>query len=189
MSLVDRARNILLTPSTAWAAIDAETTSIKDLYLNYAMILAAIPAVASIIGFGLIGVPFVGRWPFGIVIESAVVNYILSLAMVFLLALIVDNLAPTFGGQKNQLQALKVAIYSSTAFWVAGVFVIIPALAILSLLGLYGLYLLYLGLPVLMKAPKDKAAGYTAITAICAIVLIVILRVLAGSMIAVPHYT
>jgi len=193
MQLVDRAKNILLTPGTAWAAIDAETTSVKDLYVGYAMVLAAIGPIACIIAFGLIGlhVPFTGvtyRWPLDTALERAVVQYILSLGGAFVLALIIDNLAPTFGGQKNQLQALKVSIYSSTASWLAGIFVIIPALSILGLLGLYSLYLLYAGLPVLMKSPKDKAMGYTVVTIICAIVLYVVLAFIAGAIISVPRY-
>ncbi len=193
MRLVDRAKNILLTPSTEWAAIDAETTSIKDLYVGYAVILAAIPPIAGIIGFGLIGlhIPFstvTWRWPLDTAIEHAIVQYVLSLGSVFVLALIIDNLAPTFGGQKNQLQALKVAIYASTASWVAGIFVIIPALTVLSLLGLYTLYLLYAGLPVLMKSPKDKAMGYTVVTIICAIVLFVVVGAIANAVISAPRY-
>lgn len=193
MRLVDRAKKILLTPNTEWVAIDAETTSIKDLYVGYAVVLAAVRPIASIIGFGLIGVhvPFTGvtyRWPLDTALEYAVFAYVLSLAGVFILALIVDALAPTFGGQKNQLQALKVSIYATTASWLAGVFVIIPALAILSLAGLYSLYLLYVGLPVLMKAPKDKAMAYTVVTILCAIVLYILLGIVAGTVISVPRY-
>ena len=193
MGLVDRAKNILLTPATEWAAIDAETTSIKDLYMGYAVVLAAIRPIASIIGFGLIGarIPFGGgtyRWPLDTALEYAVVAYALSLGGVFVFALIIDALAPTFGGQKNQLQALKVAIYASTASWVAGVFIVIPALAILGLAGLYSLYLLYAGLPVLMKSPKDKAMGYTVVSIICAIVLYFVLAILAGTVVSVPRY-
>jgi hypothetical protein len=193
MTLIDRAKKILLSPGTEWAVIDTEATTVRDLYLGYAMILAAIGPIASIIGFGLIGlhVPFSGvvyRWPLDTALERAVVQYILSLGGAYVLALIIDNLAPTFGGQKNQMQALKVSIYSSTASWVAGIFVIIPALAILGLLGLYSLYLLYAGLPVLMKSPKDKAMGYTVVTIICAIVLYVVLAFVAGAIISVPRY-
>jgi hypothetical protein len=194
MGLVDRAKNILLTPKTEWAAIDAETTSIKDLYLGYAVILAAIRPVASIIGFGVFGlhVPFTGvvyRWPLDTAIEYAIVFYALSLGGVYLFALIIDALAPTFGGQKNLRQALKVSIYAWTASWVAGIFAIIPALNILGLLlGLYSLYLLYAGLPVLMKSPQDKAMGYTVVTIICAIVLYVVLGLIAGAVISVPRY-
>ena len=193
MRLVDRAKNILLTPGKEWAVIDAEPTSIKDLYVGYAMVLAAIGPVANIIGFGLIGahVPFSGityRWPLDTALEYAVVAYALSLGNVFILALIIDALAPTFGGQKYQLQALKVSIYAATASWIAGIFTIIPALAILGLVGLYSLYLLYAGVPVLMKSPQDKAMGYTVVTIICAIVLYFVLAIVAGTIISVPRY-
>ena len=46
--IVDRARNILTTPKTEWPAIGAEGTtaaSIPDLYRNYIVVVAAIPAV------------------------------------------------------------------------------------------------------------------------------------------------
>ena len=193
MQLVDRAKNILLMPAKEWAVIDAETTTIKDLYVGYAVVLAAIGPIASIIGFGVFGlhVPFTGvvyRWPLDTAIEHAILSYLLSLGGVYVLALIIDSLAPTFGGQKNQMQALKVAVYSSTASWVAGIFMIIPALGILGLLGLYSLYLLYAGLPVLMKAPADKAMGYTVVTIICAIVLYFILALVTGAIISVPRY-
>lgn len=193
MGLVDRAKNILLTPATEWAAIDAETTSIKDLYLSYVAILAAIPPVASAIGYSVFGMRFgfgagTWRWPISTGIEVAVMQYALSLAGVFLVALIVDALAPTFGGQKNQMQALKVVAYANTAPWVAGIFALVPGLRILGILGLYGLYLLYLGLPVLMKAPKDKAVAYTVVTVVCAIVVYFVIGAVVAAFVAVPHY-
>src|ERR1019366_2975341 len=95
-------------------------------------------------------------------LSMALMSYVFALAAVFLVALLIDALAPTFGGEKNPLQALKLATFSYTPAWVAGVLHNIPALGVLVLLaGLYSLYVLYLGLPVLMKAPKEKAVGYT----------------------------
>jgi hypothetical protein len=94
--------------------------------------------------------------------------------------MIIDALAPSFGGTKNQTRAFKVAIYSATASWVAGVFMLIPALAPLGIIGLYSLYLLYVGLPILMKAPEDRALGYTVVTIICAIILFIIIGAITG---------
>jgi hypothetical protein len=185
MALMDRAKNIVLQPKQEWPVIDAEQTSVGALYTGYIIPLAAIGPIARLIGFSVIGFhyPFVGgtyRTPFAWGVKSAVIGYVLALIGTFVLALIIDALAPTFGGQKNQIQALKVAAYSSTAAWLAGIFVIIPALAILGLLGLYSLYLLYLGLPVLMKAPQDKAMGYTVVVIIVAIVLYLIIGVIVA---------
>lgn len=176
MALMERAKNILLQPKQEWPVIDAEQTSIGALYTGYIIPLAAIGPIAQLIGFSVFGmhIPFTSvtyRVPISYGIKSAVIGYVLALAGPFVLALIVDALAPTFGGQKNQVQALKAAAYSSTAAWVAGIFAIIPALSILGILGLYSLFLLYLGLPVVMKAPQDKAVGYTVVVIVCAIVL------------------
>jgi hypothetical protein len=99
---------------------------------------------------------------------------------------VIDKLAPTFNGVSNQIQAFKVAAYSLTAAWIAGIFSLIPALSILSILGVYSLYLLYLGLPVLMKSPPEKALGYTVVVILCAIVLSILIGVVAGAFVRVP---
>jgi hypothetical protein len=153
------------------------------------MILAAIPAVAGFIGLSLIGAGFMGisyRVSVGAGIAHMVVSYLLSLGAVYLLALIIDALAPTFAGEKNFIQALKVSAFSMTASWLAGIFYILPALAILGLLGLYSVFLLYTGLPVLMKSPEDKAVPYVVVVIIAGIVLFMIVGALAGLAIPSP---
>ena len=176
--LISRVKNILLSPNAEWARIDLEPATIKGLYLGYACILAAIGPLASLIGGQLFGASTL----FGAIhpslvaaVSGAIVSYLLSLAGVFVLALVIEALAPTFGGTKDRVQAMKVAVYSSTASWVAGIFGLIPALAILSLVGLYSLYLLYLGLPKLMKTPQDKALAYTALVVVAYIVIFVVI--------------
>jgi hypothetical protein len=190
MNLVDRVKRILLSPKTEWEVIDAEQTTASELYTRYIMPLAAIGPIAQIIGFSVFGitVPFVGtyRVPIGSAITQAVVAYVLTLAGTYLLALIIDALAPTFNGQRSQIQALKLAAYSLTASWIAGIFALVPALGILAVLGLYSLYLLYLGLPVLMKSPGEKAVGYTAVVILAAIVLWIIIGAVAGMFMSVP---
>jgi hypothetical protein len=184
--LLERAKNILLKPNAEWPVIAAETTSTGKLYTGYIVPLAAIGPIASIIGMSLVGisVPFLGtmRTPILSSVSYAVVAFVLALIGVFVLALIIDALAPTFSGEKNQAQALKVAAYSYTPAWLAGILGLIPMLSLLgALAALYGLYLLYLGLPVLMKAPKEKAIGYTAVVVLCAIVLGVVFGVISGT--------
>jgi hypothetical protein len=184
MALVDRVKNILLKPRAEWGVIDAEPTAPVELYKGYIIPLAAIGPVASAIGALAFGYRMFGttyRPPVVTVFVSALVTYLLTLGGVYVLALIIDALAPNFGGTQNQVQALKVAAYSSTASWVAGIFGLIPVLSLLGILGLYSLYLLYLGLPVLMKAPAEKAMGYTAVVIIAAIVLFLVIGLVAGS--------
>ena len=177
MDLVSRVKGILLNPKNEWATIDTEPATVGGLYSGYIIPLAAIPAIAGFIGTSIIGYNFMGvsgKTPMGTGLTHAVVGFVMSLISVYVMALIIDALAPNFGGQKSQIQALKVAAYSSTASWIAGIAMILPTLGILAIVGLYSLYLLYVGLPVLMKAPAEKAMGYTVVVIIASIVLYVV---------------
>lgn len=174
--LIARVKAILMTPKSEWPLIAAESETVAGLYKNYILILAAIPPIASFIKGSLIGYGAFGfhyRVPFGAGLSSMIVGYALSLALVYVVAMIVDALAPNFGGQKNQVQALKAVAYSYTASWVASIALIIPGIGWLIALagGVYAIYLLYLGLPPTMQAPTEKAGGYTAVTIVIAIVL------------------
>ena len=185
MNLVERVKRILLSPQTEWEVIDAEPTTPAELYTRYIIPLAAIGPVSQLIGYSVFG--FMGyRVPIGTAIMYALATFILTLIGTFVLALVIDALAPTFGGKRSQIQALKVSAYSSTAAWVAGIFALFPALSVLSIVGLYSLYLLYLGLPTLMKAPKEKAMGYTVVVIVAAIVIFVVIGTIAGRFMMVP---
>jgi hypothetical protein len=180
--LIERAKGICLSPKAEWEKIAAETADVKSLYLNYAMILAAIPAICGFIGMTLIGVsvPIVGniRTPIGAGLAQLIIGYVLSLGVLFVVSLIINALAPTFDGQKNPVQALKVIVYASTPVWLAGVFSLVPLLGVLTIIaGLYSLYLLYIGLTPLMKNPQEKSIGYTALIVVCYIVLAIIVGV------------
>ncbi len=179
-SLVERIKGILLRPSAEWMVIAAEPATVQGLFTRYAMILAAIGPAASIVGAAL----FMG-WAMPFTILAALVGYVLSLIGVFVISLIIDALAPSFGGMKDRVQAAKTAVYAWTAVWVAAVFNVIPMLGWLGgLLGLYSLYLLYLGLPRVMRAPEEKALGYTAVVVIAAIVVWAIIWLVIGSILA-----
>jgi len=189
MKLVDRAKNILVTPKTEWEAIAADTTPTKDLIVGYVLPLAAVAAVAAFLGQVFIGVsaPFVGTVRIGIVagLVGLVFSLVMAVVMVFVVGFIADALAPSFGGTKNMDQAVKVAAYSYTPVWIVGILAIIPALGILGLLAaLYAIYLMYLGLPRLMKAPQEKAVGYTAVVVIAAIVVGMVVAVVGGMLTA-----
>jgi Yip1 domain len=171
MTLVDRVKNILLTPKTEWPKIAGETETTQSIFVNYVAILAAIGPIAmaiSIMAFGgLIG------------IGAAIVSYIIAFVSIIVLTWIADALAPTFGGTKNFVQALKLVAYSYTAVWVAGIFHLLPILGriIMVIAGIYSLYTFYLGAPTLGKCTADKAVGYTVVVVICVIVLWVLLGV------------
>jgi len=187
--IIERLKNILLTPKVEWPVIAAEPATTASLYKNYLLWLAAIPAVLGFIDATVFGysVPFMGSFRIGIgaALQGAVVSYVMTLVGVFVFSLIVNALAPTFGGTKDSVQALKAVAYASTASLViGGVAAIVPWLGGLLALGalIYGIYLLYLGLPPTMKCPPEKAAGYTAVAMIVALVIGAIFWGLAGRM-------
>lgn len=174
--LVARVKAILTAPQTEWPVIADEPTSSRTIYAGYVAPLAAIGPVALFIAQVLIGTPFpiIGlvRVGIGPGIVGALLTFALSVVSVWVLAHLIDSLAPQFGGQRDSLRALKLSAYSYTPVWLAGVLHIVPALGFLALpAGLYGLYLLYLGLPVLMRCSQQQAVTYMGLVVGCAVVL------------------
>jgi hypothetical protein len=179
-SLVERAKNILMTPKTEWPVIDAEPSTIGGIYRNYVIILAAIGPIAGAIGLLLMGSGFI-HFSMNFIIGQAVLSYLLGLLGVYVLALVIEALAPSFGGRKDRLSAFKLAAYSMTAVWIAGIFAIIPLLGILALIGLiYTFYLLWIGLPVLMKSPADKSTVYAIVAIVSCILIYFVIAAIAS---------
>jgi Yip1 domain len=193
MDIVPRVQAILLKPKEEWVKIKAEPSTVTELFTSYAMILAAIPAIGQFLGNILVGrrLPMVGvfRWPLGRALGNAVVSYVFALVAVYIFALIINELAPNFGSTKNLTGALKLAVYSMTPAWVAGVLYIIPGLWVLGILaGLYGLYILYLGFDTpLMETPKNKVVGYLVVSIVVVVVLYVVFYWILGGIFAVRY--
>jgi hypothetical protein len=186
MNIVERVKNILLSPATEWDKVAAETTVPKDVVINYVIPLAALAAIAHFISSVVIGttMPFVGTYRTPIIWGTAlaVYQFVMAIVTVFVIAFITDALAPTFGGTKDMNQAVKLTAYTFTAGWIGAVFSIIPFLGVvISLLfGLYGLYILYLGLPKLMKNPGDKTIVYEIVIILVAIVVMFVISMVGG---------
>jgi hypothetical protein len=188
---VNRVKGILLQPGSTWKAIDGEFTKPSALYRGWVLPLALIGPVCWALGTLIFGLNFgvVGsyRLPLQNIATIMVVDYVLSIVGVFALTMIISLLAPTFGGQKNDVQALKVAAYGSTPWFVAGVFHLIPQLALVRVLvSLYTVYLVFSGVPIVMKPAKDQAMGYAIVAVLGAVVVALI--VLAVHTAFVPDY-
>jgi hypothetical protein len=193
-SLVERVRGILVEPRTEWPVIAEEQATVTSIYVGYVIPLAAIPAVCNAIGsLGIgAGLPVVGAVRFSPMwaVRSAVWLYAEILIALYLVALVIASLAPIFGGQRNLVQALKVAAYSATAVCIVGVFAVIPGLWIAKLVGAIGLvfslYLLYLGLPVVMGTPPSQARSYAATTVLAVVCMFSAIIVIATQFVT-PH--
>ena len=169
--LMARAQGIITKPAAEWDVIDGESATVSGLFTGYVCILAAIPLVAGILGALLMSVFFHGAIIIALVV--AIVAYALELVGVFVVGFIVDALAPSFDGQRSLVQGMKIAAYSFTAVWVAGILSFIPFLGALVVIAaiIYGLYTMYLGLPKLMKNPPEKTMGYFLVVLVISIVI------------------
>lgn len=186
-SLVDRAKGIILKPVEEWPKIAAETDSQSEILKNYVLPLAAIGPIASLIGsqiFGY-GALFVSYRP-SIVssLVTALLSFVLTIVGVFVLAAIADWLAPKFEGQSNKANAFKLVAYGGTAAWLAGIFSLVPMLAVFGLLGLYSIYLFYTGVGPMMAVPEAKRIAYTVVTFLAAAVLYWIVALAVGMVVA-----
>jgi hypothetical protein len=173
-ALADRVKKILIKPEAEWDKISAETPQLQDLFIRYVAILAAIFPVCHFVGGLAFGYSVAGqtvRPDIGFAIVHLVLFYVLSFVCVGLTGLIVEFLAPHFGGQTDRISAFKLVCYSMTAGWVAGVFGLVPALSILGVLGFYSIYLFYLGAPKLARIPADKAGTFTAVVFIASAIV------------------
>lgn len=179
MNLVDRARKIILTPKPEWQVIAGEAPNIGQIIAGYVIPLALIPFVGHVIGWGVIGG---GVTSFSIGIASGLVAFGVAIASVFLVAYVIDFLAPNFGSEKNLGRAVQLVAYSSTPGWVAGILHILPVIGwIATLASVYGLYLLYLGLPVTMKTPQDKVPVYLVISIVAVVVVYAAVSAIFGA--------
>jgi hypothetical protein len=175
MNLVERVKGILMTPRQEWAKIDAEPTSTGPLLTGYVLPLIAIGPIATAIGWSAFGMGGLFRMSMGYALSFAITMFILGVIGVFVCAWVINALAPTFGATQNMQQAIKVSAYFPTAAWVAGIFNLMPTLAFVGIIGgLYSLYLLYIGLPILMKAPPDKAISYTVVVVIVTVIIYIV---------------
>jgi hypothetical protein len=183
--MIERIKRLVLSPAAEWAAIDAEPMTAKGIFMTWVVPLAAIGPIAALIGSQLFGFSFLGvTYRPSIVgsVEAALIGYASALVGIFVLALVIDALAPSFGATKNSVSAMKVAAFSATAAFVVGIVQILPALFFLGLLGAYSLYLLWIGLPLLMKPPADKAVAYFAVTLVVCVVVMIVVSTLTSSL-------
>ncbi|MGN6820594.1 MAG: Yip1 family protein [Sphingomonas sp.] len=176
--MIGRVQRLILRPKDEWPAIDAEPMTVRGILMGWVAPLAAIGPIAHLIQVMVFPISFFGvAWRPSLIgaIVTALLTWALTVGMTYVWALIIDALAPSFGGTKNSVSALKVAAFSATAGWIAAILGILPALGVIgSLIGLYNIYLLWVGGPLLMKVPQDKAPGFVIVSIIVGIVAMIL---------------
>jgi hypothetical protein len=177
MDLVERAKNIIVSPKTEWPEIVREPGEPSYLFANYVAILALIPALCRFIGLSVLSgfMPIVGG------LFGAVISYLFTFVIIYVVAVVVDQLAPTFGGRRDFGAALKTTVYSYTPMWLAGIFLLVPGLRFLTILGLYGVYLLWVGLPITMRSSPQRNLLYVASIVVCVLLVGFVLSLILGA--------
>lgn len=183
-SLVARTKGIILRPTEEWPKIAAESKSPMEVLTSYALPLAALGPICTLIGsqiFGYGAFGFSYKPSITSAATMAVVSFIMSIVGIYLVSFIANFLAPKFDGKENFNSAFKLVAYSMTASMLAGVFGLVPALGILAIVGLYSFYLFYKGVGDTMGVPENKAVSYTVVTVVCAVVLQFVLGAIVAS--------
>ena len=195
MSIVERAKNIILKPTDEWNVIASEPATIGGLFTGYAMPLVLIPLVSTILFTGLLGISAADMMGFGggmpldlmAIAGMAILSLIVSLVSLFVMGTMVKLVSPSFNGTSDKVQAMKLMAYASTPSWVVALLSWIPFLgAVLGFAAIvYVVYLIYCGLNPVMGVPKEKIAGFTV-----AIVLIyVVLALIMSGIVAALLYS
>ncbi|HEY6924613.1 MAG TPA: Yip1 family protein [Steroidobacteraceae bacterium] len=183
--LFGRMKGMLFAPSAEWMLIATDVTPTARLYTSYIVPLALLDALVGFIHVtsGAAHVPFSG----GVI--TALLVFAFGLLGIFLVALIINAVAPFFGAVGNRRLAAAIAVYASTPIWLATVFVPFPTLwAPLQVLAVtYHTWLLYLGLRQLMKAPRDRVLGYATTVVLCTILLEIVFAIASTALGGATH--
>lgn len=184
MSIVERAKNIILKPTDEWNVIASEPATIGGLFTGYAMPLALIPLVSTILFTGLLGISAADMMGFGggmpldlmAIAGMAILSLIVSLVSLFVMGTMVKLVSPSFNGTSDKVQAMKLMAYASTPSWVVALLSWIPFLgAVLGFAAMvYVVYLIYCGLNPVMGVPKEKIAGFTVVIVLIYVVVALI---------------
>jgi len=177
-AIFTRAKNILIQPATEWEVVKGETSDKNTVLKDYALPLIILVAIASFLG-GLIFTRF--GLSIGYVVTRAVIAFIVAFLGIYISAIVINELASSFGSKKDINAAFKLVIYSFTPVFIAQIVAnLIPPLFFVSIFGLYMIYLLWMGLGSLMETPEDKKVGYVVVSALLIFVIYALLTFFLG---------
>jgi hypothetical protein len=182
-ALIARVQRLLLSPEHEWEVIAGEVADMQKIYMSYVGPLIVASSVAAAIAYMYLG------HGVGTTIQLLLTQVVLGLLGVYVIAFVVNALAPTFGATPDMGQAFKLAAYAPTAAWVGGICAIVPLIGGIVAIGgaLYTLYLYYVGLPRLMRPPEDKVVVY--LLAVLGVVIAIFIAIGAISASMLPSMT
>jgi Yip1 domain len=178
MNIIERVKNILITPKTEWEVINGETATTQSLLMSYVLPLAIVAAIGPLLS----GLLFAGVLGLKYFIISAIIAFVSSIIAFYVSVIIIDMLAPSFGSEKNMGKSAQLVAYSGTPSYIGGLLSFIPVIGMIVSLAawVYGIYLMYLGIGPLKKTPEDKKVVYMIVAFLIMIVLYFVVAAILG---------
>ncbi len=161
---------MIVSPTREWASVAADREPWLAVALRYVLPLAAVPAVAWMIGQVLFPADLVtwasasrARAP-GTIARAGAIAFCGSILWVTVLAGAFGALAPLFGARRDWGRSWKVAAYGTTPLWIAGVLLVKPVLVgVVPIAMLHCSYLYYAGLQIVAGVKQSAAAEYVGV--------------------------
>lgn len=185
MNIIERVKNILITPKTEWEVINGETATSQSLLMSYVLPLSLIGAAGTLLKGLLFSGSFgsFGSWGLKFFIIGAVIAFVSYLVSYFVTVIFLDLLAPSFASEKNPGKSAQLVAYSGTAGYVGALLSFVPFVGWLISIAawVYGIYLMYLGIGPLKKTPEDKKIVYMLVVYVIMIALYFIVAAILGA--------
>lgn len=160
--IILRIKNIISKPDSEWNSIANEKGDFKQVLNNYALPLILLVSVARFLGLSKFGI----NLSFYSILYAGV-DFLSLYFGIYLAALIIKEIAPSFQSHNDKTIAFKIIVYSSTPIFVASfISNLAPSLFFVNLFYIYTLYLLWTGIGPLMNTAERNKMSFIIIIVI-----------------------
>lgn len=170
-------KSLLSDPKSGWENVKNEFSSVKSIYLNLILPILALVAICNFIKLTIIGVsiPLVGivRVPVETGLNSALGLIIMQSVMMYVAAMILTKLAPSFQGATDELRALRLVAFTGAVGSISAILILVPFIGLLLnlIVGIYSIYIFFCGITPMTNVPKEKRIPYALVVILCNIII------------------
>ncbi|HEY3876506.1 MAG TPA: Yip1 family protein [Candidatus Kapabacteria bacterium] len=179
---------IVRNQNAEWDRMKAEESQRQNLLRYGIMMLIVAYALLFVLTavFSTVASLFV---PFSAVhaVTSVVVQFALAIASLYFVPQILAAIAPSFGGQNDALNALKLYVFAMTPAWIGQTVGVIPLLGWLAALagGIYAIYLFWQHISDALSVPADKKIGYVIVSVLVLVVVFFVIGAIGEGIAAI----
>jgi len=166
-ALINRVKLVILSPKECWQTISNEQTDPKAFTITTVAPLVVAGVICTTIGMTIFGIPIpllgTQRAPFFSSLIAGISNGAVTIAMLFIAALVAQKLTGFFQGSATFERSFSLVAHSALPGLAATVLGIYPALSPLQIIfGIVGLYALYQGTSVMTTVGERNRLGFVA---------------------------